>query len=414
MKPLFQVIVSSLFSLTLYPSAGRCLFYVLLVLIGLSGCGWFSKDNTRIPTELHAITQTLNVREVWSESMGDGTGDKYLKLHPLLTEDTLYVVNAKGVVMALEARQGERLWEVDTKVAVSAGINGDEELLVFGTEDGDAIALSAEDARERWRIRLSSEVMAVSRADFGIIAVRTNDSKVFGLDTHSGDQIWQLGRKAPVLTLKGMSIPMVNSGNLVVGFDDGKLGVFSMLRGQSLWQTTLGVPKGRSELERMVDIDGAIKVRDGIIYAVGFHSQVAAVTLIEGKVLWSRNLSSHRGLDVDESRLYVTDDDSQVWAFDRRTGASLWKQDKLRYRKLTSPVAIADYVIVGDYEGYVHWLAKSDGEFVARTLVDGEGILTAPVVHGSRAYVFGTGGDLVALDIAPEPEIALESEVEDL
>lgn len=377
---------------------------LLLLLIGLSGCGWFSKDNTRVPSELEDITQTLNVREVWSESLGAGTGEKYLKLHPLLIEDTLYILNAEGVVMALEALEGKVLWEVDTQATVSAGINGDEELLVFGTEDGDAIALSTEDGRELWRSRLSSEVMSVSQVEFGVIAIRTNDSKVYGLDTHSGEQIWQLGQKAPVLMLKGMSVPVVNSGNLVVGFDDGKLGVFSMLRGQSLWQITLGVPKGRSELERMVDIDGTIKVRDGIIFAIGFQSKVAAVTLIEGRVLWSRNLSSHSGLDVDESRLYVTDEDSQIWAFDRRTGASLWKQDKLRYRKLTSPVAIEDYVIVGDYAGYVHWLAKSDGEFVARTMVDGEGILTAPVVEGARVYVFDRGGDLVALDIAPESE----------
>ncbi len=378
---------------------------ILLLLLVLSGCGWFSKDNTRIPTELQEIAPILKVREAWSKSLGSGSGDKYLKLDPLLVGDSLFVINAKGEVTALQAQQGERLWEVETDAVVSAGINGDEEILVFGTEDGDAIALSSEDGREIWRSRLSSEVMSVSQADFGVIAVRTNDSKVYGLDTHSGDQLWQLGHKAPVLTLKGMSIPVVNSGKLVVGFDDGKLGVFSMLRGQSLWQTTLGVPKGRSELERMVDIDGTLKVRDGIIYAVGFHSQVGAVTLIEGRVLWSRNLSSHSGLDVDASRVYVTDDDSQVWAFDRRTGASLWKQEKLKYRKLTSPVAIEDYVILADYEGYVHWLAKSDGEFVARTLVDSDGVLTTPLVDGSRAYVFGNGGDLMALDIAPEPEV---------
>ena len=381
------------------------LLSVLLVLISLNGCGWFSKDNTRIPTELEDITQTLQVREAWRKSIGGGTKDKYLKLHPLIIEDRLLVINAKGEVKALETDQGELIWKVETKVVVSAGINGDEELLVFGTEDGDAVALSSEDGRELWRSRLSSEVMSVSQVDFGVIAVRTNDSKVFGLDTHSGDQLWQLGNKAPVLTLKGMSVPVLHSGKLVVGFDDGKLGVFSMLRGQSLWQTTLGVPKGRSELERMVDIDGTIKVRDGIIYAVGFHSQVAAVTLIEGRVLWSRNLSSHSGLDVDESRVYVTDDDSQVWAFDRRTGASLWKQEKLRYRKLTSPVAIEDYVILGDYAGHVHWLAKSDGGVVARTFVDGDGILSTPLVDGSRGYVLGKGGDLVALDIAPQTEV---------
>jgi outer membrane protein assembly factor BamB len=329
-------------------------------------------------------------------------------MYPMIVDERMYLINAQGGVRALMWEQGETLWETEVEgVAVSAGLNGNDELLVLGTEDGDAIALSTEGGYELWRRRLSSEVVAVSQADFGVIAVRTNDSKIYGLDISSGVVIWQLSHKVPVLTLKGVSPPVVNSGKLVVGFDDGKLGVFSMLQGTTLWQNTLGVPRGRSELERMVDIDGAIKVRDGIIYTVGLHSQVAAITLIEGRVLWSRDLSSYNGLDVDASWVYVTDEDSQVWALDRRTGASLWKQEKLKYRKLTSPVSIQDYVIVGDFEGYLHWLSKSDGHFVARTKVDSDGILTPPIVQGSRAYVLGR----VALDIAAEENDNQEEEL---
>jgi outer membrane protein assembly factor BamB len=390
----------------------KTLSLLLTILIGISGCGWFSKDNTRVPTELEAIQQTLDPRKVWRQSIGGSLGNRYLKMYPMIVDERMYLINAQGGVRALMWEQGETLWETEVEgVAVSAGLNGNDELLVLGTEDGDAIALSTEGGYELWRRRLSSEVVAVSQADFGVIAVRTNDSKIYGLDISSGVVIWQLSHKVPVLTLKGVSPPVVNSGKLVVGFDDGKLGVFSMLQGTTLWQNTLGVPRGRSELERMVDIDGAIKVRDGIIYTVGLHSQVAAITLIEGRVLWSRDLSSYNGLDVDASWVYVTDEDSQVWALDRRTGASLWKQEKLKYRKLTSPVSIQDYVIVGDFEGYLHWLSKSDGHFVARTKVDSDGILTPPIVQGSRAYVLGRGGDLVALDIAAEENDNQEEEL---
>jgi outer membrane protein assembly factor BamB len=369
----------------------------------MTGCGWFAKDNTRVPTELGAIQQTLDVREVWRQFIGSSLGARYLKLYPMLVDERLFIINVEGGARALMREQGEILWEAQIEgVVISAGLDGNDEIMVLGTEDGDAIALSTEGGHELWRRRLSSEVVAVSQADLGVIAVRTNDSKIYGLDVASGVVIWQLSHKVPVLTLKGVSPLVVNSGKLVVGFDDGKLGVFSMLGGTMLWQNTLGVPRGRSELERMVDIDGVIKVKDGIIYAVGLQSQVAAITLIEGRVLWSRDLSSHNGLDVDASWVFVTDEDSQVWALDRRTGASLWKQEKLKYRKLTSPVSIQDYVIVGDYDGYLHWLAKSDGHFIARTQIDSDGILTPPMVEGSRAYVLGKGGDLVALDIAAE------------
>lgn len=380
-----------------------CTFLFVLLLV-LSGCGWFSKDNTRMPTELETLQQTLTLNNLWTTSLGGSDEEKYLKLYPLILQDRLFAINAQGDISALQIDNGERLWEISTEVTVSAGINGDEERLMFGTEDGDVIAVSTEDGHELWRKRLSSEIMAVSRVDLGVVVVRTNDNKLYGLDAGSGEVLWQMAHTAPVLTLRGVSVPVIYRGKLVVGFDDGKLSVLSLLRGKALWQTSVGVPRGRSELERMVDIDGTIKVVDGIIYAVGFHGQAVAVTLVDGRVLWARELSSHSGLDVDSHRIYVTDEDSNVWALDRRTGASLWKQDKLKYRSLSAPTVIQDHVIVGDFEGYIHWMAKADGHFVARTLVDNNGILAKPVVTDSRAYIQGRGGDIVALEIPGEAE----------
>ncbi len=378
--------------------------FLLGVLLLISGCGWFSKDNTRQPTELEKLQETLKVKTLWKASLGGGGKDKYLKLHPLIIDDRLFAINTQGDISAFQIDTGERLWEVSLEVAVSAGINGDEGHLVFGTEDGDVIAVNTEDGREYWRKRLTSEIMAVSRVDLGVVVARTNDNKLYGLDANSGEVIWQVAHTAPVLTLRGTSVPVIDRGKLVVGFDDGKLVVLSLLRGQTLWQTAVGVPRGRSELERMVDIDGAVKVVDGIIFAVSFHGQAVAVTLVDGRVLWARALSSHSGLDVDERRIYVTDEDSNVWALDRRTGASLWKQDKFKYRKLSAPSVIQDYVIVGDLEGYVHWMAKSDGHIVARSRTDRNGVLTKPVVVGGRAYIQGNGGGIAALEILNEDE----------
>jgi outer membrane protein assembly factor BamB len=240
--------------------------------------------------------------------------------------------------------------------------------------------------------------MAISAVDLGILVVRTNDSRVYGLDRETGAVSWQTGRTAPVLTLRGQSRPVLDSGRAILGFDDGSLSAISLVRGNVIWQEALDVPEGRSELERLVDIDGTLRVRDGIIFAVAYHGRVGALTLSEGRILWAREFSSHNGLDVDETKVYVTDDDSNVWALDRRTGASLWKQDKLTYRRLSAPAVVGDYVIVGDFEGYVHWMASADGHFVARTRVDSDGILVQPLVVDGRAYVLGNGGEIAVLE----------------
>jgi outer membrane protein assembly factor BamB len=378
----------------------------LLLTVGLlSGCGWFAKDNTRVPTELETIHQTLAVSEVWKASAGDGAGNKFIKLYPLIMINNLFVIDADGEVRALERENGSLLWKTSVNTSISAGINGSDLLLVFGTEEGDAIAISPDDGHELWRKRLSSEVMAVSSPGLGVVAARTNDGKVYGLDVVSGEILWQTGHKSPVLTLRGVSVPIVRSGKLVVGFDDGKLVALTLLRGQVQWQTTLGIPRGRSELERMVDIDGKFRVREGVIYVVGFHSQLAAVTLSDGRILWSRELSSYTGLDVDASRVYVTDEDSNIWAFDRRTGASLWKQEKLKYRKLTAPAVLENYVIVGDFEGYIHWMSKTDGEFVARIRVDSDGILSPPLVVNERVYVLSRGGKVATLETVDDEDL---------
>lgn len=374
------------------------LLLVLAGLILLPGCGLFEKENTRPPSPLPEIETTLTVRTLWKRSAGSGIDGQFVRLYPLFTSHSVFVADYSGDVVAMDLENGSRRWSTSLDVPVGAGAAGNEDVVAIGTEDGFVIALNALDGEERWRRELSSEVMALSPADLGVLVARTNDSRVYGLDTDSGDVIWQTGQTAPLLLLRGQSRPLVDGGRVVVGYDSGKLVAIALSRGTVLWQVAVDVPEGASELERMVDIDGTLKISDGVVYGVAFHGKVGGVSLSDGRLIWTRDFSSYQGLDVDDYRLYVTDDDGNVWALDRNSGASMWKQDQLTHRMVTAPVALDDYVVVGDFEGYLHWMDKEDGHFVARTRVDGDGILTPPTVVNGRLYVLGNGGTLAVLE----------------
>jgi outer membrane protein assembly factor BamB len=369
----------------------------LLSPLALTACGTI--DETRVPAELTPLENTLEVEAPWRESVGSGVDERYLKLHPVLVGSTLFATDALGTVSATRVAEGERVWEQSLDVVVLTGLKRGGGALFLGTEDGVVIALSQSDGSMLWRKQLGAEIMALSNPSFGVVVARTADSELYGLDSRSGESLWQAGRTTPALTLRGASEPVADSGRIVVGFDDGNLLALSPTRGDVLWTTTIANPSGTTELERLVDIDGEIEVVDGIIYVAAFHGRVAAVTLSEGRILWSRRLSSHMGLDVDAERVYVTDVDGYVWALDRINGATLWKQDKLKNRTVTAPAVIDEYLVVGDFEGYTHWLSKYDGHFVARLQTDGAGILATPLVAGDTAYVLHRSGELAALRI---------------
>ncbi len=375
-------------------------FVLTGLLLGLlSACSLFETDNTEPPAELVDIDTTLKVSRAWSQDTGSGTRKRYLKLHPFLQEGTLYVANANGRVGAYDAQSGKEVWQVSTRLPITGGVNGGEGLLVVGTGQGEAVALRAENGQELWRTRVSSEVMAVSAIDLGVVVVRTNDGKLHALGAGSGELLWQAQRNTPRLSLRGVGVPLVTSGMLINGFDNGKVVALSLSRGTVVWEAVVAAPSGRSELERMVDVDGQIVVSEGIVYAASFQGRVAAINLRDGRVIWERDFSSYAGLSVDRRHVYVSDDLSSVWALDRDSGAPLWKQDKLRLRGVTAPVVLGDYVAVADFEGYVHWMSREDGHFVARTRADGRGVLAPPVVSGNRVFIVGKGGRLSAFEI---------------
>lgn len=376
---------------------------IWMVSLTISGCAWFteyfSKDTQEPPSALTSFDETYNVVRLWSTDTGAGSDKKLLKLTPVVTDSTIFVADHKGKVQAIELETGNRLWETETKLEISAGPGAGYGLVLVGTRNAEVLALKESDGSVLWRTPVSSEVLSVPQVSAGVVIVRTLDGRTRALDVDTGNRLWIYDRRQPALTLRGNSSPAVNQEIGLVGFDNGKLAALLLKNGRLIWESAIAVPRGRSELERLVDIDGDPVILDGVVYVVSYQGNVAALALDTGRLLWIRKMSSYAGLDVADTQLYVTDDQSGVWALDRNSGASLWKQDKLKWRSLTAPVVMNNLVVVGDFEGYLHWLSQEDGHMVARSRTDSSGLTSAPIVVGENLIVQGRSGELTAFRI---------------
>lgn len=379
-----------------------CLLLTGLMLV--SGCTalgnlFDNPDNTAEPAELVDLEPTIKVRTVWRRSVGSGAGKLFLKLRPAIDGDRVYAAARGGRVRAFDARTGESVWDTDTDSPLSGGPGTGDGLVLLGTSDGEVLALGEKDGALMWRSRVSSEVLSSPVAQGGIAVARTIDGKLFGLSTDDGVRLWVYDRTAPILTLRGTSSPALGEGAVIAGFDNGQVVAVALSNGQALWEKRVAVPRGRTELERMVDIDADPIIDDKTVYAVTYQGQIAALKLFSGEVIWRRDMSSHAGLGVGPDNVYVTDDSSHVWALDRSNNASMWRQAKLEGRRLSPPAVFGQFVVVGDFEGYVHWLRKDDGQFAARVRVDSDSIVAAPVATSFAVYVYGSGGELAALQV---------------
>lgn len=376
-----------------------------LMLLGmLTGCGQIGnfvqgEDNSVPPAELVDFDDQLTIKTLWSRSVGADIEDQYVKLRPSVSDGFVYAADLKGDVSAYDGATGKRVWETDTDITITGGTGSGDGLVLVGGQDGEVIAISADSGEILWQVRVSSEVLAAPQVAEGIVVVRTGDARLFGLDAQSGARLWVYDRTIPILTLRGTSAPILVNGMAIVGFDSGRLVAVEIASGQLLWEARIAIPSGRSELERLVDIDSEPRVYENSVYVVTFQGRTAALELNTGQIIWQRDMSSHAGLGVDQGLVFVTDEDSLVWALDRHNSASMWRQSDLKARQLTAPVSFKDYVVVGDFEGYLHWMAKDDGRFVGRIQVDSDGIIAAPVVDGDTLFVYGKGGSLAALRV---------------
>ncbi|MBL3527257.1 MAG: outer membrane protein assembly factor BamB [gamma proteobacterium endosymbiont of Lamellibrachia anaximandri] len=378
-------------------------FFLLLLLSGCSSL-FSAKDNADPPAELVDFTAALELETLWQLKVG-GTDGKFLEIAPAVAGEQLFIADPKGRVVAVDRLSGKRLWDVETRLPVSGGPGVGNGLVLLGTAEAELVALGAADGSEKWRRRVSSEVLSVPAASRGVVVVRTVDGRAAGLSADTGANRWTFDHSEPVLTLRGNSAPIINEDQVFIGFSNGKLAGLSLDGGTANWEATVATAHGRTELERIVDIDSDPVVVEGVVYAASFQGQVAAVSESSGVVLWRRDISVHAGLDADWRQLYVTDDEDAIWALEAGNGATLWQQKALHARKLSAPAIIGNYLVAGDYDGYLHWFSQEDGRMIARIRVGSEGIRAKPLVVDGIVYVFDDSGKLTALRMRlPETE----------
>lgn len=385
---------------------------VAAVVVLLSGCstvkGWFGgKDKEgekpTEPAELVDFTASANVSKLWSAGVGKGEELLGLQQVPAVVDGRVYAAAVEGGVRALDLQTGKQLWKYEPEkikkqpeLRLSGGPGAGDGLVAIGTLDGQVIALDASDGSEKWRAKVPSEVISAPAIGQGLVLVRSNDGRVSAFDASNGERRWFWVHDLPNLTVRGNAPLTLGPGVLFVGNDDGTLAALSLNDGRPLWEQTIGVPDGRSELERMADVDGAPVLEGTTLFATSYKQETVSIEGPTGRPLWTRENGGVGGLDVSSSYVLVSDLGGTVWALDKYSGAAMWSHPSLARRSLTAPTIHGDYAVVGDFDGYVHWLRLDNGEQAARARVGGKAVRGKPVVADGILLVQNVKGELTA------------------
>ncbi len=369
-----------------------------LAVLLLAGCSGSSKKELP-PAELEKFTAEVKLERSWKRNIGIGQGDLYTSLQPTLDGLTLYAADAKGRVVSMDRDTGKVNWQVKLKEPLSGAVGAGGGRVMLGTLDGAVITLDENDGSELWRAQVSSEVLAPPQTNGDIVVVQSQDDKLVALDIGTGEQRWVYESSLPVLTVRGHSTPVVSLYRVYAGLASGRVVALDAANGIALWEQRVAQPQGRSELERMVDIDGHLLLDDETLYAATYQGNLVALDAESGNIRWQRPASSHGGPGVGFGSVYLSQADGSVEAYDRNRAAPLWTNDQLMRRQLTAPVAFDSYVAVADYEGYLHLLAQTDGRLVGRVRVDRKGVRVPPITQSGTLYVYGNSGDLAAYQL---------------
>ena len=365
---------------------------------GISNYFLGGEDNSDPPAVLVEYAPEIKIEEVWSESIGVGSEEQSLKLIPAIGFGKILAADRDGLIQARDLNTGRLIWEAETDIHFSAGPGLGVGTVILGSSDAEVAAFNSENGALLWKSSVSSEVLSVPVVANGIVVVRTTDGEIIALNEKNGGKLWNYEHNAPALSVRGIGAPLVVGENVIEGYDNGKLMALRLTDGKYAWETSVAIPKGRSEVERLVDLDVDPIEVTGVIYIASYNGGAAAVSELDGDVLWRNEaISSYTGLSHDFRYLYLSDSTDDVWQLEQRTGSSLWKQKDLHQRKLTAPAVYENYVVVGDFEGYVHWLSTSDGRQLGRIKVADSAIDAKPVVVDNTVYIYAKDGTLAAL-----------------
>ena len=374
--------------------------HAALLALALLAAGCSSNSKKELPpAELTDFKEEVVLQKVWNRSIGDGQGETYNMLVPAVENDRIYAADVTGEVVAMDRMNGDVLWKKDLDQPVSGAVGVGYGLVMLGTLRGEVIALDASTGEEKWTAKVSSEVLAPPATNGDIVVVQTQDDKVIGLDASTGTQRWLYDSTPAVLTLRGTGAPLVTNRLAIAGLSTGKVVALDTQNGVPAWEARVAIPQGRSELDRVVDIDGGLLLSGGTLYVASYQGRMAGIDLESGRVLWQRDASSYAGVAQGFGSVYTSLASGTVEGVDERSTTALWSNDALARRQLSAPEVFSSYVAVGDMEGYLHLLSQVDGRFVGRTRVDSDGLRARPLVVGDMLYVFGNSGKLEALTI---------------
>lgn len=391
------------------------LLVALIVLVMLSACSSSDDEDEEIRVaELTEITEKFSPEVIWDHSVGDGVSDYFSRIKPYVGYNKVFSASREGDAVAYDAVTGEKIWHTDLSdidnergffdsrksALISGGPVVGVNKVFYGSENGVVYALDANTGELVWQGQVKGEIIARPAIDSGILVVNTASGIIKAFNAITGEDLWQIEQEVPPLTLRGISAPTVAAGGVLVGSSSGDLNVYMLEKGQAGWSSPVGEATGSTELERVVDVDAAPVVFGDKVYAISSRGNLVAVDIRNGRILWKRQYSSHRQLAVAGNLIYLTDIKGHVYAVDRINGLERWSNLELTNRGVTGPAIQGDYLVVGDFEGYLHWLDEETGEIVARHHLDGSGLYATPTVDNNVLYSQSRDGDLEAITIA--------------
>jgi outer membrane protein assembly factor BamB len=379
----------------------RTLALVAAASLALVACD--SKDKkVDKPAELTDIASpTVRIQKVWGASVGGGGKKLRLGLGLATQGERLFAAGRDGDVAAFDLKTGKQLWRTKTKLELAGGTGAGGGVVAVGSADGKVLALSAEDGSEKWRADVKGEVLSAPAVADNQVIVRTVDGKLRGLGLADGVEVWSTEQQIPRLTLRGTAAPVVARDMALSGFDNGRVMAVSLADGTTVWDAPVSPSHGRTELERLNDIDAAVRVAGEDVFVAGFQGRAAMLSLESGQIWWTRDVSSYRAVDIDDEQMYVSTSEGFLVALKRRSGVEVWRNESLKLRSLSAPVVVGDHVVVADLEGYVHWFDRATGVVAARGKTSGNRVTNAPLSVNGMVYVISDKGDISALQGLP-------------
>ena len=379
---------------------------LVALLASLAGCGnlnplnWFSNDEVEEPAELVDIQQEVRLRRVWSVSVGNGQGKQFNRLVPAMDSGTLYAASENGTVMAIDAANGDVRWRVRLRESLTGGVGAGSGMVMLGTRNAEVLVLNQSDGEIRWRASVSSEVVSPPQTNGDIVALQTIDDKLIALDVTDGRQRWIYETTLPVLTLRGTSHPIFVGGAVLAGFSNGTMVAVTAANGVWRWEERVAVPQGRYDIERVIDVDGELLLTgNNVVLASSYQGNLMGFDVQSGRIVWGMAASSHLGLAEGFGNIYYANPRSHLVAIRSNSETEVWGNESLDLRGVTAPTTYSNYLVVADFEGYVHLLSQIDGRIVGRVRADNDGVRARPLAVGNTLYVYGNSGRLTAYSL---------------